>query len=122
MITWADVTAIAPELSSVAAGTQAAILASVVVLLDPVVLGVNFNSAAAYLAAHLATLGTQQAAVGGLAGGIVPSSATVGPLTQTYTAVGGTSAMARSALETTAYGRMYLMLSAVPRVMLGLVT
>ena len=119
-ISWADVEAIAPELSTVAGGTQAAILAYVGILLDETVLGDAYTGSAAYLAAHLATVGVQQAATAGLAAGVVPSSTKVGPLEQNYV-TSSTGAMSRTALESTTYGRLYLLMSAVPRVSLGLV-
>ena len=61
-ITWADVTAIAPELSTASAGTQAACLAAVVEEIDPDTWGTRANRGAAYLAAHLATLANTQGA------------------------------------------------------------
>ena len=121
-ITWADVETIAPELATVAGGTQSAILAYVGTLLSENVLGDTYAGSAAYLAAHLATVGIQQAAAAGLAAGVVPSSAKVGPLEQDYAVSSSSSgAMSRTALESTTYGQLYLLMSAVPRVSLGLV-
>lgn len=55
-ITWADVTARAPELSTLDPVVQAAILADVTVLLSVDAFGDKYTMAACALAAHLGTL------------------------------------------------------------------
>lgn len=56
MITWADVTARAPELSAVALATQTAILADVVLLVNIKAWGAKYDLACTYLAAHMGTI------------------------------------------------------------------
>jgi hypothetical protein len=58
MITWQDVLAIAPELSTVSLATYTAILADVAVQLNADSWGVRYDLASKYLAAHLATIST----------------------------------------------------------------
>ena len=61
-ITWADVTAVAPELATASAGTQTFILAAVAEQIDLEIWGTRANTGSAYLAAHLATLAKMQGA------------------------------------------------------------
>jgi hypothetical protein len=84
-ITWADVTAIAPELSTVANGSQTAILADVALLLNASALGSKFDMASKYLAAHLGTVASRP---GGEGGPVV--SDTVGPLSRSFAPPGFT--------------------------------
>lgn len=98
MITWSDVTAIAPELATVAGGTQTAILADVATE----VIVANWPSqekadrASKYLAAHLATLSKRAGAAGPI------QSQAVGGVSVSY----AVSAMA-AVLAATAYGQEY---------------
>lgn len=57
-VTWSDVSKIAPELSTVAAATQNAILADVVTQLESLQWGTTarYELASKYLCAHLATI------------------------------------------------------------------
>ena len=95
-ITCTDVTNMAPELTSVTAGTQTAILAQVALQVSDEAWGELADVGAAYLAAHLATVGKRKGSAGGVA------SESVGSVSRSYatksTAVG---------LSSTAYGEEY---------------
>ena len=100
-IVWSDVTALAPELSTVAATTQADLLnyvngALAVALYDGEA-GFRTRLSRIYLAAHLATMNRMGNAGGALIGESVDG------LSRSYAAP-----MARSKLAMTAYGNAFL--------------
>lgn len=105
-ITWATVTAIAPELATAAADTQASILAYVN---DEAIHDATWRDAAKanrarqYLAAHMGTL--SRAATG--ARGPVQSE-TAGPVSRTYAVA---SAAGSEDLDSTGYGKVYARLT-----------
>lgn len=81
MITWADVTAVAPELATVPVGVQTALLAMVGVMLpNPNALGTQYDAACTWLAAHLGTISQRKS--GNIAGPI--SSESVGGVSRSY--------------------------------------
>lgn len=96
-IVWADVTAIAPELSTVGASTQTAILAYANAELDAATWGGRLERGRAYLAAHLATLSRRA----GSGGAVVSES--VGDVSRAYS----TGDALASDLEATAYGKEF---------------
>lgn len=100
-ITWSDVVAIAPELSSVGASTQAAILADVYteVVVDNWYSEARANRAAKYLAAHLATL-----TVGARGGAGPVQSRSVGQVSESFAV---SVAEGSNNLDSTAYGKEY---------------
>ncbi len=100
-VTWTNVTAIAPELSTVAAGTQTALLAYVNATLDEVKLRSHFTAAASYLLAHMATVGGWGA--GGKAGPV--TSHAVGDVSEQFAWF--SPAGSDENLGQTPYGRMY---------------
>lgn len=65
-ITWADVEAVAPELSSTPIATQTAVLASLPLRMSEDVWGNKLDLGAALLAAHLATVSRRRGAGGAL--------------------------------------------------------
>ncbi len=100
-ITWADVTARAPELSAVATATQNAILADLAVLLpNTAIWGDKYNLACCYLAAHKGTLA--------LAGGQGPAgpltSEKIGPTAYSYAAPKQSGS---GLYSSTSYGQQY---------------
>lgn len=100
-VIWANVVDIAPELSTVAAGSQTAYLAIAGRAVDPEVWGESTDDGVRYMAAHLATLGNGSGAGG--AGAV--TSETLGPMSRTYAS---TVAGVEGALATTRYGVMFL--------------
>jgi len=93
-ITWADVEAVAPELSAVALATQTAILAQVNSELSTSVWGTKIEIGRAWLAAHLGTLaGIEE-------GGGAVQSETVGAVSRTY-------AVSSGDYSSTAYGNEF---------------
>lgn len=109
-ITWTDVTNIAPELSTIAAATQTAILATVAAQVPSSQWGDAQNDGQAWLAAHIATL-TKRRGDGPLA------SRGVGPLSQSYQ-----SMLSFGMLGATGYGLEYRrQLMLLPTVRGGLV-
>jgi hypothetical protein len=98
-ITWSDVTAIAPELSTAAAGTQTAILTLVDLMVDDGAWGELANQGRAYLAAHLGTVSGSGSGAG--AGAVIEEK--IGPLSRSYADPGTDDA----ALGSTKYGRFY---------------
>ncbi len=100
-ISWSSVEAIAPELSSVAAGTQTLILAMVDRQIDDIRWGEFADDGRRYLAAHLGTI-TNGGAAGGSAGPVI--SETLGPMSRSY---GQLNASWFGALGTTKYGVIY---------------
>jgi hypothetical protein len=118
-ITWSDVTAVAPELSSVSAGAQTIYLAHANDALDPDEIdgetGPDTKLARIYLAAHAATLASNAAA--GASGPLTGRSA--GGLSETFSA--GAPSLAAS-YGATAYGQALAALlrmhtAAMPRVL-----
>lgn len=104
-ITWSDVSLLAPELSTVAAGAQTLILAYVNDVHDVDAIdgdgedGYRTKLARIYLAAHLATkIGT------GAGGAGAVTSESVGGLSRSY----AVAASSGAELETTGYGTAYL--------------
>lgn len=101
-ITWANVTAIAPELATVAADTQASILAYVN---DEAIHDATWRDAARanrarqYLAAHMGTLSR---AGNGAHGPVIGEAA--GPVSRQY---GVTVAAGSEDFEATGYGKVY---------------
>lgn len=93
-ITWADVTAIAPNLTVVPAAVQNAILAAVDRQVDGDAWGIYANDGMAYLAAHLASIrnGT----------GLVTTE-TLGAMSRSYSLPPGI----RGSLALSAYGAEY---------------
>ncbi len=93
-ITWTNVTAVAPELSTVAVATQTAILAQVNSELSTAVWGSKIEIGRAWLAAHLGTIaGIEE-------GGGVVQSETVGAVSRTY-------AVGSGDYTSTAYGNEF---------------
>lgn len=107
-ITWADVLAIASELSVITStATQDAILATARVMLDPDVWGDLFDEGHKYLAAHDAKKALQAQTTGGAVGAV--SKYKVGPIEIAYqnpTATAGSSS--DTDLSSTSYGQIYL--------------
>lgn len=101
-IDWTDVTALAPELSTVDTGRQAFILAQVNSELSTAVWGSKIEIGRTYLAAHLATL-FKRAQSG--SGGAV-SSESVGAISRSYSVT--SFSKNPSNLENTTYGQEYL--------------
>jgi hypothetical protein len=97
-ITWADVEAIAPELSAVSTDTQTAILADVEAQLSEDYLGTKYDLACKYLCAHLGTIARRNGS-----GGAV-TSRTVGPVSEAYSVAAATST---DGLNSTSYGQEY---------------
>jgi len=102
-ITWADVQAIAPELTNTAVptATQAVLLAMVDRQIDDTAWDDLADDGRRYLAAHMGAL----YANGSNAGGSVIAES-VGPLSRSYAAPG----VAMGSLGTTKYGMWYLQL------------
>ena len=99
VITWADVIAIAPELSTFPSDGQAAILGDVVTYVNVNAHGSQARALAAarYLAAHLATMSTnRRGATGPL------QSIAVGGVSKTFA-----QAVGKSAYSATSYGLEY---------------
>lgn len=111
-ITWTDVTAIAPELSTAALATQTAVLASVELQVNDDAWDDLASTGKAYLAAHLATLAARGAS--GAAGPVTSES--VGQLSRSYAA----PATPSSSLGLTSYGQEYLRLTRILPSVLGL--
>ena len=103
-IIWADVTALAPELTAPSEAARVYLLAHVNAELDPAMFdgedGPTLRLARIWLAAHLATVGALS--TGGAAGPVMSES--VGGMSISY----GASSSTDAALGTTAYGRLYL--------------
>lgn len=102
-ITWSDVVALAPSLSTVEVTTQDAVLAAVALTVVGEDWGARQNLAATYLAAHLATV-----ALRGATGAQGPlTGLTVGQVSRSFAApplpLGGAVFY-----ETTNFGRAYL--------------
>lgn len=110
-IAWANVVAIAPELSTVLPGTQTTLLAIVDRQIDDDVWLDLANDGRTYLAAHLGTLTR-----GGAAGGAVIGE-TLGPMSRQYALPPGI----HGALSTTKYGLFYLHLISLLPSSLGFV-
>jgi hypothetical protein len=99
-IAWSDVTAIAPELSTVGSGSQNAILLFVNSTCVESEFGSKYTMGASLLAAHFGTLSVRGDSVGGpvvseSVGGVSQSFAVFSPNGSDY------------ALDSTSYGRMY---------------
>lgn len=101
-ITWADVTARAPELSTLAVNVQNAILADVTVLLNVNVFGDKYTMAACYLAAHKGTIAKIKGQ--GPAGPITSES--TGRVSRSYASPA--QLPREDDLSSTLYGRQYL--------------
>src|SRR5688572_2749485 len=101
-ITWADVVGLAPALSTIASGTQTAILAAANVHVANSEWGDSANLAATLLAAHFAT--ALYSGAGASASGPVASK-TVGSMSVSYAVLAS-----ENGLERTGYGREYLRL------------
>lgn len=101
-VTWSDVVTFpAPELSTVATGTQNAILAVVDRQIDDDAWGEFANDGRRYLAAHLGTLSS-----GAGAGAVGPvTSESVGAMSRSYGSLSDTSGA--GALGSTRYGLEY---------------
>lgn len=102
-ITWENVTALAPELSTVPEARQNFILARVNTELAANVWGDRLDIGRVYLAAHLATRSNA-----GAGGGVAPAgpvtSESVGSVSRSYAAPAGSSA---SDYKSTVYGEEY---------------
>jgi hypothetical protein len=98
-IVWADVLAIAPELSTVATGTFQAILTIADRQIDDERWGEFADDGRRYLAAHMATISNGDA--GGAAGPI--ASETLGPMSVSYGAIADVD----GELSGTKYGVFY---------------
>lgn len=106
-ITWADVAAFAPNVSTFAAGAQTDVLAYVNTELDSSGFGGDdspgYRIARIYLAAHFATASQAGAAIAGTYG---VASESAGGLSISY---GGSAfSLSASALGSTPYGTLYL--------------
>jgi hypothetical protein len=98
VIDWDDVTATAPELSTVPVEMQAAVLTAVAELVsDDAVWGSKLDVGRAYLAAHLATVARRRGGAGPL------QSETVGPVTRSFAVV----AAATADYGATGYGTIF---------------
>ena len=104
-ITWADVTAIAPELSTSPLATQTAILAIVDLQVNALAWRTLVDVGKSYLAAHLATLAARGAS--GAAGAV--TSEAVGQLSRGYASPIGI----KGSLGLTSYGCEYARLLAL---------
>jgi hypothetical protein len=107
-ITWADVLAIASELSVITSpATQNAILATARVMLDPDVWGDLFDEGHKYLAAHDAKKLVQSQTMGGAVGAV--SKYKVGPIEVSYQNPTAMTASSNDTnLSSTNYGQIYL--------------
>lgn len=108
-IAWSDVEAIAPELSSVAAASQTAILAIVNRQISDTQWGALADDGRRFLAAHYGTLNLSENG-----GSAMVTSETLGPMSRTYAV---SSSSSTSGTSTTGWGREYerLLKIAVPR-------
>lgn len=97
MINWSNVTDIAPELATLPVGSQTAILAQVALQMNPDVWGSKLDMGAAWLAAHMATVGPRRKGVGGPV-----QSESAGNVSRSYAAIATTSSLAA-----TSYGQEY---------------
>lgn len=98
MISWTDVTDIATELSTVATGTQNAILAQVALQLDADEWAELYDVGCVYLAAHLATLAARRGAAGSI------QSESAGAVSRSYA---NSVSAGSSQLGSTSYGIEY---------------
>lgn len=114
-ITWSDVTAVAPELSTTPVAAQAllllwgnkAIAADVFDGPD----GDTTKLARCYLVAHAATLGNQAASAGGSGAAGPVTSESIGDLSRSFGAIGGGGGgSGGDEYQATGYGRLYWML------------
>jgi len=113
VITWSDVTAIAPELSDVSAQGQAAILAHVALQVGETEWGDYAAMGQAYLAAHLGALALSSAGAGGAV-----QSESVGTVSVTYAV---NAAVLGAGLDSTTWGREYSRVRALLPCTFGLV-
>lgn len=97
-ITWTDVVAMAPELSTVPLASQTAVLAAVALQMDVDLWDAKLNLGAVYLAAHLATIRGRN----GVGGPVVAESA--GSVSRAYSA---SVAAGAAQLGSTSYGIEY---------------
>ena len=112
-VSWASVTARAPDLSTVAAGSQTAILDDVLVLLSNASAWQStalHELAQIYLAAHLGTLNLRAAAGGSSGGAGAIASESVGDVSVSYSNPTTVDTSA-AAYTTTAWGLQFLALS-----------
>jgi hypothetical protein len=98
-IAWADVIAVAPELSTAPIGMQTSMLAQVNRRCPLAIWGDESDTGRTYLAAHLAALGMRR----GIGGPV--TSQTAGPVSQSYGIL-----VNEGLLSSTAYGQEYLRL------------
>ncbi len=113
-VTWAGVVIVAPELSTIALGTQTAILAQVALQMDAEAWGDRLDLGATYLAAHLAT----RTLGGGTATSGPVVSESVGQVSRSYAAP---SSIQGSALGSTSYGQEFMRLSSLNLSRIGMV-
>ncbi len=99
MIAWSDVLIVAPELSTLASGTQTAILAYVALQMNVDAWGSNLDMGLVYLAAHMATMTLRR----GTYGGGAVTGETVGSVSRQYAA----PMMVVGPLGSTSYGMEY---------------
>lgn len=97
-ITWADVVAVAPPMSSAATATQTAILAIVAIQVDDDAWGEYADIGRCYLAAHLASIRNNTGLV---------TAETLGPMSRSY---GMPGSLTNTFLSTSVYGVEYLRL------------
>lgn len=108
-VTWADVQAIAPELTDTAVptGTQAVLLSMVDRQIDDDAWGDLADDGRTYLAAHMGTVYVTTAAGGAASVGAVISES-VGPMSRSYASAGTAAGSLDPLLGTTRYGIWYL--------------
>jgi hypothetical protein len=121
-ITWADVQAVAPELTNTAVptGTQAVLIAMVDRQIDDDAWGDLANDGRTYLAAHMGTVYVTTAGGGAASVGAVTHEA-VGPMSRSYGTARTSSNGVDPLLGTTRYGIWYLHLVRLLPSSLGLV-
>jgi len=113
VITWAEMIEMtgATELSSVASGTQTAVLAQVAFQVDEDIWGDLYDAGCAWLAAHIATVGRRRGA-----GGSVQSES-VGSVSRSYAV---SQAAAAATYGSTSYGAEFQRLCMmVPEIRFG---
>lgn len=104
MIDWADVTAIAPSLTTVPVASQDALLAQVLIELDESAWGAGIELGRAWLAAHLGTLYQRGSSSSPAAGAVTSES--VGDVSRSYAA----PAAGSDVLSSTPYGQEFVRL------------
>lgn len=109
MITWDNVTVLAPALAALEEESQDLILDHVKRLLAPSKWGDLIDIGQAYLAAHLGTLVLRTSTTGSSSQSVGPVvSETVGSVSRTYAVLTAGSGLGTTSLSTTDWGREFI--------------